>query len=240
MDLGILVPILGGYWFLWSTRLNRYRLLRQSGYHLFFHSALIGFGFYVIGWLQALSLRRRFPCLDAWLEQAQMPFLNFDAVVLGLLIAFFSAWSLNLLTKWRRLGRKYEAVVMRDHGELVDWFLRDAMAKGSLVELTLKSGKSYVGLITDRGGTMQNNADIGLVPVLSGYRDQATQKMEITTNYASLISQCGKEGGDFEHLSADRLKLFLPSREIVSAREFDPKVASHFGHRFDDPNEEPS
>lgn len=57
MDIGLLIPALGGYWFLTKTDVTRYGVARQSGYHLFFKSAFAGFIFYVSGWLLALLVR---------------------------------------------------------------------------------------------------------------------------------------------------------------------------------------
>ena len=73
------------------------------------------------------------------------------------------------------------------------------------------------------------DVDVGLVPVLSGYRDNETRELIITTNYSAIVKQCGEPCGPFAQVSPERLKVLIPIREIVSARHFDLAVAKYFG-----------
>lgn len=235
MDIGLLIPALGGYWFLTKTDVTRYGVARQSGYHLFFNSAFAGFIFYVLGWLLAILMRTWFSDLGAWLDAGNAPFPHFDAVLISLLLAFGLSGVLNSATKPKDVQKEILEMDMKAHGQLIKNLLRQAMQAGSLIELSMRNGKTYIGYVTDQGGFTENDGDIGLIPALSGFRDNETRELVITTNYSPIINQCGKLDGEFPHLSRNQLKVLLPNREIVSARHFDLKVAAHFEHLSDIP-----
>lgn len=230
MDIGLLIPALGGYWFLTKTDVTRYGVARQSGYHLFFQSAFAGFIFYVLGWLSALLVRTWLTDFGAWLDAGNAPFPHFDAVLISLLLAFGLSNVLNSVTKPQDMQKQILEMDMKAHGQLIKNLLLQAMQAGSLIEISMRNGKAYIGYVTDQGGFTENDGDVGLIPALSGFRDNETRQLVITTNYSPIINQCEKSDGEFSHLSRNRLKVLVPNREIVSARHFDLTVAAHFGH----------
>lgn len=122
---------------------------------------------------------------------------------------------------------------MKRHGQFIDLLLQDVLDGSTLVELSLRIGKTYIGYVTEKNIDSVSDADVGLIPVLSGYRDNGTRRLVITTSYANVVLQCGKEGGEFTHLSREQLKVLVPRSEIISARHFDPAVAAHFD-RFEE------
>ena len=64
------------------------------------------------------------------------------------------------------------------------------------------------------------DCDVVMIPIVSGYRDQNTRELELTTNYANLLSNWDRPW--------DELAVVLPVTEIVSARHFDPKAYRQF------------
>ena len=122
---------------------------------------------------------------------------------------------------------------MKRHGQFIDLLLQDALDASTLVELSIKNGKTYIGYVTEKDIDSVSDADVGLVPILSGYRDNETRRLVITTNYAEVVLKCGKKEGEFAHLSLEQLRVLVPRNEIILARHFDQAVADYFD-RFED------
>lgn len=97
------------------------------------------------------------------------------------------------------------------------------MERDLLIELSLRSGKSYIGFAEESGITAPNReSDVAIIPLASGYRDEKTRELELTTDYASVIEKA--RSGDLSHLEEQDLRVVFPKGEIVSARLFDIEV----------------
>ena len=92
-----------------------------------------------------------------------------------------------------------------------------------LVELSLRSGKSYIGFALQSGIAISGESDISMIPMASGYRNKDTQEPEITTHYAPVI-----EGSELDYTD---FQVIIPKSEIVSARLFDPELYQRFQSR---------
>ncbi len=169
-----------------------------------------------------------YPEIDKFLGK-YAPFENFDAVVLSFLLAAFLIWLLNYFAKPEYVRRRISERDLKEHGQLIDWLLQNALESSSLVELSLKGGKSYIGYVTQKELDSASDADVGLIPVVSGYRDNDTRRLVITTSYSEIILKCGDDSSEFAHLSIDDLSVLIPRSEIALARHFDWAVAEYFG-----------
>ena len=105
-------------------------------------------------------------------------------------------------------------------GDFIECALQEAIDGRKLVELSTKSGKSYVGIATESGVDVRVDCDVILIPVMSGYRDKRTRKVVFTTNYADLLSGWVGEWNEFQ--------IVLPADEIASVRHFNPEAYQHF------------
>ena len=122
-------------------------------------------------------------------------------------------------------------------GNLIECLMQESIDTGSFVELTLETGKSYVGLVVDSGIATAKESDVSILPVFSGYRD-GTHELQLTTSYRKAILGASEDdlgqleldlGGATEgvskHASEDdglgQLELVLGKNQIVSARRFD-------------------
>ena len=99
-----------------------------------------------------------------------------------------------------------------------------------MVEVTLKSNKSYVGYVRDSGVTThRTDPNITLIPMISGYRDPETRELRLTTSYGERIAEfLSKENRQKSLWKFEDFQVALPFSEIVSARLFDPEVYSLF------------
>ena len=145
------------------------------------------------------------------------------------------------LINWRTDPEELARKIVETEGNLIEWTAQEALGRASLLEVTLSSGKVYVGFVLDRWTLSGENACVSLVPVLSGYRDKSTFQLRITTNYTPVLKQLRaalakeKDGEDrtevedkFGHLSVKDLQVVIPSREIATARLFDLNVYDFF------------
>ena len=68
-----------------------------------------------------------------------------------------------------------------------DTLLRESLEERKLVEVSTKSGRSYVGFVVLLGVREANwTRDVLLLPMASGYRDAETRSLRLTTNYTRL------------------------------------------------------
>ena len=223
MGLGLLlIPSLAGYWFLQNFNGTRYETYRVSGYHLLFRSAIVGSLLAVPAHIITLFLNRLIPQLRcAWYAHLPVDYVDTAAMILVLAVALPPL--INLFYS-REKGAKRAA---QKYGDLIELVIADAFERQKPVELSLKSGKSYIGLVLQSNITKRGASDVTLVPLASGYRSDETKELHITTNYAPVIDEW--LGGD--SLSDDDLQDFsitLPRSEVCSARPFDPELYQLF------------
>lgn len=88
----------------------------------------------------------------------------------------------------------------KQSGDLIELMIAESIEYQSLIELSLKSGKSYIGFALESGITSQDESDISLIPMVSGYRNQDTQELEITTNYAPVVQESLEKSLDQDFL----------------------------------------
>ena len=211
MVSALLVPALAGFILLFGTNLFRYWLNRQGGYKLLFATAFAG------GILLALSRAILVGGGEVWVPrwwEHYAPFEMSETVALSVLLAAVLAFLINCLC-WKGFAAR---LVSRSSGDLIECLLEDSLVQNGLVELSMSNGKSYVGFPRDSGVTVTGgDADIAIVPLMSGYRHEARRTLEVTTQYAETLSDFVYEGG----LTFDDFQVVLPLREVVSARRFD-------------------
>ena len=220
MGLGLLLgPALAGYLFLSLFNGTRYRLARESGYHLIFRSALVGAAFFFAARVPVLCADRLAPRLaEHWKEL--LPFEYSGTVAFTFMFAVLLPPILNRVKRFRPLTAQQRAATSA--GDQISLIIDRAMVEQLLVELTLNSGKSYIGSPVQGTFGHRDDGDVGLVPFASGYRNRDTQALVITTYYALGISEL------LSDQDLEDLKVAFPLREILSARLFYPNVYSAF------------
>ena len=235
---GLLIPVLGGYWLLSRTKSTRYWTYRQSGYHLFFHAAMRGALLLIASWAIARILSVKFPGLP-WEASTYIP-IDYATV---LLVTLGLAWTVPLIANWicyRKKSHDYFAKkAAREDGNLVDWTIQDALNARVLIEVTTKSGKSYIGMPQSISPPTRRENDLVLFPLLSGYRKPDTRELKITTDYRSVLKKwrleklgLSEERKELSHLTSRDFLVALPYWEVASARRFDLKLyESFFGSR---------
>lgn len=213
MSLGVLlVPAIGGYWLLTHLHFTRYREVRDSGYHVLFRSAFVGVVLFAVSEGILLLLCQRFPQLQKELDSF-FPVAYADTVALSMVFGFTLPLVGNRIYSANRAAQK----IAVDVGDLIEVLMSESIADQKLVELSLRSGKSYIGFALESGIGRYGEADVSVIPVASGYRERDSRQLRITTNYAPVMLQVlrqtpGTTVADFT--------IVIPISEIVSARIF--------------------
>ena len=108
------------------------------------------------------------------------------------------------------------------------WSTCSTQRKWPSDELTLKSGKSYIGFVLERQIAAFGESDIALIPMKSGYRDKNTHELVLTTDYISAIRKCLDDRLTIPDLHYEDFRVVIPMSEVLSVRIFHPEVFERF------------
>lgn len=223
----LLLPLLGGYYFIHQFRLTRFRAKRSENQRLLIESAVAGAGWLLATRLLVLIGCHWFPILIATAREvlAQLaPFPFAPTFVGATLLEIAGAHVLNLFVP-AEMAVRY---AIRWYGDELQNLLFDSMRAPDLISITLGNGKVYVGVPTDAPSLDPRTQYVAILPMFSGYRDAATKQMQLTTAYWPLYDRIssgaisGPDPNDFE--------IIFPAAEVKSANRFDPEFyKGHFG-----------
>ena len=208
---------------------TRFKAERASGSHLFFRAAIAGSVLVVVAYtatfLGALILpqvSRLWACL--------IPFKYSGTAALSALLGVILPPIINNFYGEEESARQ----AAKEEGDLIELLIAESIERQVDVELSLRSGKSYVGLALNSGLGTRGESDISLIPMASGYRDKETHTLEFTTLYASIIDQWLEKDEDSERdaqtqeKTAEDFRIIIPKSEVVSVRLFDPDAYQLF------------
>ena len=217
MNFGLffIIPALGGYWILTNLHRTRHQAARGQGYHVLFQAAGVGAIVFGLSHSIILLIHCLFPEANTiWRSAIPYPFS--DTVALGVLISFIVPEIGNKIWDEEQSAVK----TAEDNGDRIELLIMGAIREERLVEITLKTGKSYIGRALGSRSVNYNQPDVSLIPVMSGYRNRETQDLVLTTHYEPVMPQSYLEYADF--------RIVIPKSQIVSVRLFDPDTY----HRF--------
>ena len=213
-----IIPLLCGYWFLTHCNFTKFRSLRDSGYHVLFRSAIFGLVLFVLSHIVARFLDSVFPVsqnFEVW--QDWMPIES----SVPLTLTIFVAWLLPIVFNNFYSEIKSARKVAKQNGDFIELLIDQSTNEELFIELSLRSGKSYMGYVIESQLPRQSEADVVLVPMASGYRNLETRELEFTTHYFSIFDK-------FDNKEIDDFRIVIPMSEIISVRLFDEEVYSHF------------
>ena len=123
----LLIPALGGYWILSQAHITKYRILRESGYHLFLSVALVGTVVLCMARICVVIFDGFFPIHLVRLWQSYAPFDYSGTVALSGVFAFAIPYLLNFFT-----NEKKEAMqAARVSGDFLECILQEAIEKNA-------------------------------------------------------------------------------------------------------------
>lgn len=220
----LLLPLLGGYVFITHWNRTRYATTRHSGERLLLHAALAGSFFLVFGYLVTRLLIRLVPELGLW-WRGLVPFPYSGSA----LIAFASAVAApSVLNGLLGSNAKDEASRAIAHsGNFLEEVLARSVRRVKPVSVTLKSGKAYIGFVTNTVSPGVDRQHIALLPLQSGFRQAADHRLVLNTEYTAVYERIIRENGSSTAELDESMKDFIivvPVGEVQSVNIFDPAI----------------
>ena len=214
----LLLPILGGYLFLVTCYLTRFIAVRDTGYHLFFKSAIAGSvlfatAFAVVALTESLSTAIQ----DIWPSHVAIEYLGTST--LSLALGFLMAQGINVFCN----KEKYAQKAAEKRGDRLELMLASSSDEQMQVEITLRSGKSYIGYVVQSPFAIHGKADVEIFPMASGYRKPDTQELRLTTHYSDILNSFNDTSSSI-NLSPEHFRIAIHMSEVISVRLFDPII----------------
>ncbi len=217
----LLLPLLGGYWFLHTFYYTRFRSQRLDGYRLLLESALVGAVFAALGWMIVRIVGLVPRALTFWGSIAPpIPYLGTALVALA--IGFVTPVALNFGLD--RTGLLTRADAQRKaidrHGNHVLRLLHAASAQERPVAITLDNRKVYIGTVAAAPNLESHDTFLSITPFFSGYRDKDDLALALTVDYLKVYES--------EHLKPEDFNITIPLASVRMASFFDQTVYPAF------------
>ncbi|HLG30837.1 MAG TPA: hypothetical protein VI387_11555 [Candidatus Brocadiales bacterium] len=167
----LLLPLLGGYYFL--SRLNRtkYTLQRESGYELAFSSMIAGIillGFAEVPYITIIYLQGKITLIadfvNWWRHTVRFAYSGIATISFLAGLCLPHICNRLFFDKSKELSR-----AIQEEGENFEQILEKAIKRTKMVSITLKNNKVYIGAVTSNylpGGTRRY---LKIIPFYSGY-----------------------------------------------------------------------
>ncbi len=215
MQLGeLLLPVLGGYLFLIKFHHTRYTAVRDTGYHLFFKSAVTGSILFGSVFLFNLTCPALLKISSDFLGVGK----HLSMVVVSTLLGGISPFILNIFCDGKKAARK----AAESRGDRLELIMARSFEELVQLEISLNSNKCYIGYVVQSPvQTPYANPDTAYTTMLltaSGYRESKTRELILTTWYSDLLAS---NSGD-QNLSD--FTIVIPISEIISARVFNFEI----------------
>ena len=217
----LIYPMAVGFLAVVILNVARYWLIHQTGYWFLLPVLMIGTALQYVADMGLTALEQ---ILD--LERSSWRYglgsTTFWATILAVLMPSFA----NVAIGRRRAAR----LAAKWRGNLIECLMHDSNDSRSFVELTLETGKSFVGLVAESGVATPNESDVSIIPIFSGYRD-CKHRLQLTTSYRAAILKVPPEDDNLY-----QFEVVLPKSQTVFARRFDVEVfAELFGRPLPEP-----
>lgn len=220
-----LLPLIGGYIFLANFNLTKPRTYHYSGYKLLFYSALVGIiGEFLVSLTEAalqaskLNYHPWFLAISSFLRILDKP--NPKEVLILLLLS--TSWFLLNLIPWFSSGKTLNEAVF-SLGTPLEKLLLDAQINEQLVSISLKNDKVYIGFVIEPQLSFRPYSSqegyITILPMISGYRESETKKVNVTTRYFEVIYN--QELLTSSAIKEKDFQMTIPEKEIITVNKFD-------------------
>jgi hypothetical protein len=180
---------------------------------LFFGVVIFAAARFTAMWIRDSSLGAH---LELLIQRSGLGYPFVGTGILATALALILALLGNLAIGADRAKR---IIVARHDNGFMRLFQR-AATSSRMVSITLSSKKVYIGYILSTPNLSPGEQFVGILPIISGYRDKDTLRLVATTNYARAIEEGVIPQEDFE------VTIALASVEI--ANFFDPDIFSLF------------
>jgi hypothetical protein len=225
-----LIPVLSGYAFVHLFYLTKFHAQRYDGYRLLIESTFVGVVLFLLSRIAMIWFHRTpiGASLERWLLGVGIGYPFFGTGACALCLAVILPVIGNAIIG---RDRAKSILVSRDDNGFLGLFHR-ALTEARMVSVTLASRKTYIGYITRTPNLSPGQQFVGLLPLLSGYRDKDTMRLTVTTNYAKVVASQEYNPDDFE--------ITFSLDAISTANLFEPNAYPLFGDLATPSTETPS
>jgi hypothetical protein len=232
----------GGLIFSSHWNFTRWRVAREEGHRLYFRAVFWGAVIFALVAIARHYVEGACPLVSGaakYLKAIIEPLAKDKAagpavadLTITCFIAMLSAWPLAKLLNFAFPERKWiRRAIEKD--DLEKLLLRAADEEFPIC-VTMDDKKVYVGYLVEGFDPALGRKSILILPLMSGYRDPETHKVNFTTFYAYLYGQ--RESMDrtaplpapLDHLTAEDFITVLPVDRITSYRLFDVPAYNEF------------
>lgn len=222
----LLFPLIGGYYFLVTFKQFKYRFQRVENQKILFNSVIAGAFLLLTSLVLTKSSLWLFPQQSAIIKSnfpLHLPY--FGTTVLSFFLGIIAAEAGNLFINEK--AAISEAI--KRNGNELELLFESSFNKEHLIQLTLKSGKFYIGWVKTLPIPQHSNY-VQLLPAFSGYRNGDTKEMIFTTQYLDVYATYvqGGEVIDLKMLTS----LVIKIDEILTANIFDMDMYERFNNSY--------
>jgi hypothetical protein len=248
LPLFFTLPLIGGFAFVTSLWSLRWRSARQDTQRLYYraavygvvlaaglavaHTALFQWAAYRDGfsWLYTSFLKPLFTTKDALPEQALAIRAHVALVcVYALLFGIFAPRILNRAAAWlsqARRGRDTRVVAnLAAITDPLESLLSRSLLNGEAIQVTLSTGKVYVGYVLEAPDPDLPTKFIKLQPLMSGQRG-ADGQVDYNTFYDEILSEY--ESNPATKAALDTFQQVVPVDKVVTVSGFNLDAYVHF------------
>lgn len=225
MEVNIfLLPLLGGYIFIKTSKLFRYKSIRYDSQELIFSSAVTGLLGVTVAFILSIIFSQMLPDLSNTMKW-WTPYIGekfFGTSLLSFLLLILVAFVPNYWIDDEKIINK----VINDNNDAMELIFLKSLNNAKLVNITLKSRKFYIGFVSQNFFNPSSEVkSIMIVPVYSGFRHEEDFKLNVTTIYDAVFES--QIENDLEN-DLDDLQYAIPVNEILTVNIFDVDVYEKF------------
>ncbi len=205
----LLLPLIGGYLFLYFFDLTDFLVKRLQGYQLIIFSAVPAIISLAISICVTHFGSRIFYNIN-WQWKNFIPFEYSGTAFIALILCVSTPFLFNKVINEDFKLKVLRWFILKD-GNALEILLSGAIHEQQDVAVTLLNHKVYIGFVINLNSMSEPENFIEIIPLLSGYRDPLTKKIKLTTSYLDVLLS-----GDF-----DDFAIVIPTTQILSANRFD-------------------
>ncbi len=227
-------PLLSGYYFINNFVYYKYRFQRVDSQRLIFHSIIAGiFSFILIYGLRLfleLFFSNKIQLVHDWIYGnfiiERQPLLMTSTLGFLIVIALVKITN-KILEKcdYFKLKKPVEHAVDK-YGDEIEQLFKYSFLDKSLVQITLKNEKVYVGYASEILPPKQTNF-LKLIPVISGYREPITKQITFNTEYLEVLNLIESDPEKYQSINLD---IIIKQDEILIANIFDIDIYQKFSN----------
>lgn len=227
----LLIPLIGGYYFLSNFVFFRFKYQRVSSHRLLLNAALAGnfigfFSFISKFFFQIIAPNpyKNLSSLLATLFHSSPRYLwtMVFGLFLTITVTHLGNWFINIVPLWKELPIRN---AIKNYGDELEQLCLDSILHGFALQVTLKNDKIYIGFVEEAPIPSKTNYLL-LRPLYSGFRDPKTKKMELNTSYGPIIDSLVGELDDKKSI----MNVVIKQDEILTLSPHDPDIYSRFHH----------